>query len=380
LSKNVSLYIHIPFCVKKCLYCDFPSFSGLGAYYDDYVNILCREISEASIEFSGRNVKTIFIGGGTPTILQPRLIGKIMDTIMSNYEVEEDAEITIESNPGTLDKIKLNEFKQTYINRLSIGLQAWQNDLLKALGRIHTVDEFLKNYIDAKDVGFENINIDLMFSLPNQSIEDWEETLRNVISLCPEHISAYSLIIEEGTPFYEMSEKGIIKESDENLDRSMYYMLNNILSQNNYHRYEISNFAKNGYECEHNKVYWKTEEYRGFGLGAHSYVNGERYHNVYDFNDYIKSKGNLKKLITAVERLSDIEKQEEFMFMGLRMSEGISENNFKSRFSSDIYDIYKEELEVLIKEGLVMSQNGRFFLSERGIDVSNQVFEKFIRS
>ncbi|MEA4973485.1 MAG: radical SAM family heme chaperone HemW [Candidatus Metalachnospira sp.] len=379
MKKNVSLYIHIPFCIKKCLYCDFPSFGGMNAYFEDYVNALCSEISEASSEFTDRKIKTIFIGGGTPTILQPRFLGKIMDTVFTKYDVD-DAEISIESNPGTLDKLKLNELMQMYFNRLSMGLQSWQDKHLKALGRIHTADDFKRNYIEAREAGFKNINIDLMFSLPNQTIGDWEETLQNVIFLGPEHISAYSLIIEEGTPFYEMAQKGVIHEADDTLDRNMYYTANRILAQNGYSRYEISNFAKKGYECEHNKVYWKTEEYRGFGLGAHSYINGERFHNVYDFKGYTESKGNIKKLITDVEKLSVIEKQEEFMFMGLRMTKGISESDFRDRFSHNIYDVYGDELKELIKEELIVSQNDRLFLSERGIDVSNQVFEKFIRS
>lgn len=379
MNRNLSLYIHIPFCIRKCLYCDFPSFSGMNAYFADYVNTLCTEISEASSEFADRKVKTIFFGGGTPTVLKPKLLGKIIDTVISNYDVE-NAEITIESNPGTLDKLKLNELKQMYINRLSIGLQAWQNKHLKALGRIHTVDDFKRNYIETREVGFNNINVDLMFSLPNQTIEDWKETLQNIVFLNPEHISAYSLIIEENTPFYEMHENGKLMEIDEVLDRNMYYTVNDILAQNGYHRYEISNFAKKGYECEHNKVYWKTEEYRGFGLGSHSYINGKRYHNVYDFKDYIGSKGNTNRLITDVEKLSDAEKQEEFMFMGLRMTEGISEDEFKNRFAHNIYDVYGKEIEELINEKLIKSQDGRLFLSKRGIDISNQVFEKFLNS
>lgn len=351
----------------------------MNAYFDYYVDALCTEISEASSEFTDRKVKTIFFGGGTPTVLQPKLIGKIMDALISKYDVE-DAEITIESNPGTLDEFKLNELNQMNFNRLSMGLQAWQDKHLKALGRIHTVDDFKRNYIEAREAGFKNINIDLMFSLPNQTIEDWKETLQNIIFLSPEHISAYSLIIEEGTPFYEMSEKGAIKETDEALDREMYYTANDMLAKNGFYRYEISNYAKKRYECEHNKVYWRTEEYRGFGLGAHSFINGERFHNSYDFNGYIESKGNIKKLVTDIEKLSEAEKQEEFMFMGLRMSEGVSEDEFKKRFSHNIYDVYGEELKVLKQEGLIVSQKDRLFLSDRGIDISNQVFEKFIKS
>lgn len=352
----------------------------MNEYFEDYVRVLCSEISESSSKFTDRKIKTIFIGGGTPTVLNPKLLGRIMDTVLSKYDVDNDAEITIESNPGTLDKSKLNELNSMYFNRLSIGLQSWQNAHLKALGRIHTVNEFVKNYVEAREAGFKNINVDLMFSLPNQTIDEWKETLKNVIMLDPEHISAYSLIIEDGTPFYDMAQKGIINEIDDTLDRRMYYEANNILDQNGYHKYEISNYAKRGYECEHNKVYWRTKEYKGFGLGAHSYINGERFHNVYDFNDYIDSKGREAKLVTDIEKLTDYEKQEEFMFMGLRMTEGISEADFENKFLCSIYDVYGKELNMLINKGLIIKKDGNLFLSERGIDVSNQIFEKFIKS
>ncbi len=372
---NISLYIHIPFCVKKCLYCDFHSYGGYDRYFEDYVNKLCGEISEYSSEMYGMNVRSIFIGGGTPSILPARLTGRIMDAVVSKYNVDSNAEISIEANPGTLDFKKLIELKSMYFNRLSIGLQAWQNRLLKSIGRIHTSEEFEKNFFQAREAGFNNINLDLMFSLPGQSLSDWTETVEKAVELRPEHISAYSLIIEENTPFYDMYKNGLIKETEESLDREMYYMANSKLSENGYHRYEISNFAKKGYECLHNKVYWRTEEYRGFGLGAHSYFGGKRFHNTYDFKEYIEDK--LKALDEEI--LSEEERQEEFMFMGMRMSEGILENDFYSRFKTDIYDVYGRELKSLVHDGLVISENGRLYLSDRGIDVSNQIFEKFIK-
>ena len=372
---DISLYIHIPFCVKKCLYCDFPSYGGMDEYFEVYVNKLCGEISDAAGEMKGMNVRSIFIGGGTPSILPPKLMGKIMDAVINRYDVDSKAEITMEANPGTLDLDKLTELKSMYFNRLSIGLQAWQNRLLKSIGRIHTAEEFERNFYDARAVGFDNINLDLMFSLPGQSLLDWRETLQKAVGLNPEHISAYSLIIEEGTPFYDMYQKGIIKETEENLDRDMNYLVNAMLKENGYHRYEISNFAKKGFECEHNKVYWRTREYKGFGLGAHSYMDGRRFHNTYDFKEYIEEK--VKPLDT--ELLSDEEKEEEFMFMGLRMTEGISKRDFRERFKTDIYNVYGEELKTLIEEKLINEKDDRIFLSERGIDISNQIFEKFIR-
>lgn len=379
MKESISLYIHIPFCIRKCLYCDFLSFSNMDSYFSEYTDVLCSEIKELHNEISDRNVSTIFIGGGTPTILRSKEIGKIIDTVLNKCDVSDNAEITIESNPGTLDACKLRELNQMYINRLSIGLQAWQDRLLKKLGRIHTNLDFIKNYTEAREAGFKNINVDLMFSLPTQSIAEWHETLNNVMLLNPEHISAYSLIVEENTPFYDMRDKGIIKETDEETDRDMYYSAVNMLSENGYKRYEISNFARNGFESRHNEVYWRTQEYIGFGLGAHSYINGKRYHNTTDFGEYITSKGKRKYLVRDIEKLTEDEKQEEFMFMGLRMTEGVSEEIFKKRFSESIYDVYGNEIKELKNTGLLVADNGRLFLTDRGIDVSNQIFEKFIK-
>ena len=374
MKQEISLYIHIPFCVRKCLYCDFPSFPGMDGMFEDYVRRLCREMGEAAPSFQGIGVKSVFFGGGTPSILPPALMGRIMDKIMSAYDVNSDAEISMEANPGTLDAAKLREYKSMYFNRLSIGLQAWQDRLLERLGRIHSVGEFEDNFLQARDAGFKNINVDLMFSLPGQTLDDWQETLEKVIRLDPEHISAYSLIIEEGTPFFDMYEKGQITETDENTDRRMYYLAKEMLSDKGFRQYEISNFAKEGFECRHNITYWRTEEYRGFGLGAHSYVDGTRFHNSDDMKEYMAGGGRLD-----MEKLTPEEMQEEFMFMGLRMNEGISREEFLKRFKTDITSVYGQEISELISEGLLTENKGRISLTDRGIDVSNQVFEKFIR-
>ena len=374
MKQEISLYIHIPFCVRKCLYCDFPSFSGMDGMFEDYVRRLCREMGEAAPSFQGIGVKSVFFGGGTPSILPPALMGRIMDKIMSAYDVNSDAEISMEANPGTLDAAKLREYKSMYFNRLSMGLQAWQDRLLERLGRIHRGGEFEDNFLQARDAGFKNINVDLMFSLPGQTLDDWQETLEKVIRLDPEHISAYSLIIEEGTPFFDMYEKGQITETDENTDRRMYYLAKEMLSDKGFRQYEISNFAKDGFECRHNITYWRTEEYQGFGLGAHSYVDGTRFHNSADMKEYMAGGGRLD-----MEKLTPEEMQEEFMFMGLRMNEGISKEEFLKRFKTDITSVYGQEIVELISEGLLTENKGRISLTDRGIDVSNQVFEKFIR-
>ena len=374
MKQEISLYIHIPFCVRKCLYCDFPSFSGMDGMFEDYVRRLCREMGEAAPSFQGIGVKSVFFGGGTPSILPPALMGRIMDKIMSAYDVNSDAEISMEANPGTLDAAKLREYKSMYFNRLSMGLQAWQDRLLERLGRIHRGGEFEDNFLQARDSGFKNINVDLMFSLPGQTMDDWQETLEKVMRLDPEHISAYSLIIEEGTPFFDMYDKGQITETDENTDRRMYYLAKEMLSDKGFRQYEISNFAKEGFECRHNITYWRTEEYRGFGLGAHSYVDGTRFHNSADMKEYMDGGGRLD-----MEKLTPEEMQEEFMFMGLRMNEGISREEFLKRFKTDITSVYGQEISELISEGLLTENNGRISLTDRGVDVSNQVFEKFIR-
>ena len=318
------------------------------------------------------------MGGGTPTILQPKLLGKITDSIFNNYNVDNNVEFTCEANPGTVDAYKLGEMKQMEINRLSFGFQAWQNNLLKTLGRIHDRDAFLRNLDEAKKAGFKNINCDLMFSLPNQTLDDWQETLEKVTALDIQHISAYSLIVEEGTPFYRMYEEGKLNLPDEETDRKMYSLANEILKDKGFERYEISNYAKKGFESRHNITYWETRQYAGFGLGSHSYINGERYHNTYDMAKYIASKGRISLIKEDTEILSEEMKMEEFMFMGLRMVQGIEREEFRRRFKKDIDDVYENEIKSLKEDKLLLEKDGRIFLTERGTDISNMVFEKFI--
>lgn len=376
--KQLSIYIHIPFCKKKCLYCDFPSFSGCENIYEDYVNSLVSELYGNAGEYSEYEIATIFIGGGTPTVLSPKQLGRILDMVLSKYNVRNDAEITIEANPGTVNAQIFKELKSMYVNRLSFGVQAWQNSLLTSLGRIHDNETFVRNFNEAREVGFKNISCDLMFSLPNQTLSDWEETLEKIMRLNPEHISAYSLIIEDGTPFKEMYEKGMFKATDEAFDREMYYLAKEMLQDKGYNQYEISNFAKQGFESRHNIVYWNTKEYLGFGLGAHSYIRGERFHNTYAMSDYINAKGNIIRLREEIETLSKEEKIEEFMFMGLRMTEGISISEFKKRFNSDVEYVFKDSVDYLIDQKLLYKKDDTLALTDKGIDLSNFVFEKFI--
>lgn len=365
-----SLYVHIPFCVKKCLYCDFNSYSMSSGIQDEYVEYLIKEINSLGID----RFQTIFVGGGTPTILSLESMEKLLKELSKFSPME----FTLEANPGTLDDDKLKLMNSYGVNRLSIGLQAWQDRLLKKLGRIHTLDGFLNSYNMARRHGFNNINIDIMFDIPDQSFEDWIETVEKVKGLKPEHISAYSLIIEEETPFYDMNKKGLLNLVDEENERNMYWFVVESLEAFGLMQYEISNFSIPGYECRHNITYWLNEEYIGVGAGAHSYVSGVRYSNKKGVKSYIEGikTGNAKENITFI---STDDEMSEFMFLGLRMINGICKERFNQRFGVDIYKVYSREIEELKELGLISEKDGFIKLTKKGIDLSNQVFVKFLR-
>ena len=373
-----SLYIHIPFCIQKCLYCDFTSFANKEYLYSDYTNVLIKELIQKAPLCHNEVIQTIFLGGGTPTILPICFLQKIMDTIFQYYTVSNNAEITIEANPGTLSSTVLSALYTMGFRRISIGLQSWQNELLQKLGRIHNRTTFLKNYDNARKAGFKNINIDIMFSLPEQTYSQWQQTLYSILYLQPEHISAYSLIIEEGTPFYHFYEQNKLLLPEEQTDRAMYHLTQELLAQYGYHQYEISNFCKQGYESRHNKVYWQTKQYLGFGLGAHSYYKNKRFHNTYNIQKYIQSKGNANLLTEDIEHLTTAQLQSEFMFMGLRMTKGISEYTFQKRFGVSIDSVYGKQLSLLTEQKLLQKKKQRYYLTNRGIDLSNTVFCAFI--
>lgn len=332
---------------------------------ENYKNALINEINSFSTD---AKVKSIFFGGGTPTAVDAYFICEIMDNISKGFIIKENAEITIESNPGTLTLEKAEAYAKSGINRISIGMQAWQNRLLKALGRIHTQEEFLKSYEIAERLF--NVNVDLMFALPKQSISDWQETLENVTALNPEHISAYSLIVEEGTPFYDMYKT---EPCDEKTDRQMYYTARDYLAEKGYYQYEISNFAKKGFESKHNLTYWQRGEYKGFGLGAASLLNNERLKNTENFKDYLKGIAVAEK-----ESLTVDDQISEFMFLGLRCTKGISIAEFEKEFNKNIFDVFSKQLEKLKKEKLIEISEDRIYLTHRGIDLSNMVFVEFI--
>ncbi len=373
-----SLYIHIPFCVRKCRYCDFLS----GPYGEDmreaYVKALVAELRRESLFYRNREVETIFFGGGTPSLLTEEQLTRIMHTIYNCFRVARQAEISLEMNPGTVTKEKLKTMGVLGINRLSIGLQSASDELLRQLGRIHTWAQFEECYGLARQQGFDNINIDVMSALPGQSLEVYEETLHKVLELEPEHISAYSLILEEGTWFWEHQ-----KELDfvgEDLDRQMYGRTKELLAKKGYIRYEISNYARPGYACQHNLAYWRRTDYVGFGIGAASFVEGVRYRNTGQIKAYLTQKSPKNQ----IEPLSVQDAMEEFMFLGLRCMEGVYAQEFEKQFGRSLQDVYGEAIDALKQEGLLSvshdekAENSRVFLTERGIDLSNYVFEKFL--
>ena len=372
--KEISLYIHIPFCKQRCFYCDFPTFAGKERFREDYIEALVKEIED---KCSNYLIKTIFIGGGTPSYLEENELEKLLIAV-SKLNLSDKLEYSMECNPGTVNEEKLKVMKKYWINRISFGLQSCNDQLLKKIGRIHTFEEFLENYNLARKIGFNNINVDLMYGLPNLTIQDWKNTLEKICELNPEHISAYSLIIEEGTAFYKLYEKDKLDLPNEDDERVMDKLTKDILKANGYHQYEISNFALNGKECEHNKVYWSLDEYIGVGSASSSYIDGYRLVNTSDINDYIKKiNDNVSVVIDKYENSSEDE-IEEFVFMGLRMVSGIDLLKFNKKFGVDINSIYKKVIEKNIKDGLLVVEKNKMFLTAKGMELSNSVMSDFI--
>lgn len=379
MKKELELYLHIPFCVSKCKYCDFLSAPSGEEQRQIYVERLCRRIRYWSdvIHNYGYEIVSIFVGGGTPSILTEAQITQVFEAVHESFPIREDAEITLEMNPGTDVKDKLPVYRELGINRLSMGLQSADNEELKCLGRIHTYEDFRQVYQWAREAGFTNINVDLMSAIPGQMLESYEDTLRKVADLEPEHISAYSLIIEEGTPFYERYGEGRHAEElpNEDIERQMYVRTGEILEDYGYHRYEISNYAKDGYECRHNLGYWDRKEYLGLGAGASSLMDHIRWKEP----DHIgPSTGLVLEEREDFTRLRRKDEMEEFMFLGLRKINGVSEYDFYKSFRVSMDEIYKESIENLIKEGLLVREEDRIRLTARGIDLSNYALSQFL--
>ncbi len=380
--RKLSLYVHIPFCQRKCHYCDFLSAPASGGEQKEYVKALCHEIRSEGKEYKGALIDTIFFGGGTPSLLTGVELGEIMTTLRENFAVEKDAEITLEVNPGTVDWERLKAWQRHGINRLSVGLQSAANEELKELGRIHTWEEFLTTWKSIRDCGFSNVNIDLMSALPGQTLTSYENTLRRVLELRPEHISAYSLMIEEDTPFYRRFGRGGDEEyrlPSEEEDRRMYERTKELLGEAGYERYEISNYSIPGYECGHNTGYWTGKEYLGLGLGASSYTGDMRFSRESKLEVYICKILSGESTVVWQQRLDLQERMEEFMFLGLRMMRGVSPKRFKELFGIALEERYEKQLIKLKEMGLLEeTREGRLALTERGIDVSNQVFVEFL--
>lgn len=376
-KKELELYIHIPFCEKKCAYCDFLSFPRGKDVQKQYVDKLLSEIEQKSGDFRDAEVPSIFIGGGTPSILEPSQIRDIMGCLRESFCIRKDAEISMEANPGTVNGDKLEIYRQAGINRLSFGLQSADNRELKLLGRIHTWETFLLSYQRARECGFKNINVDLMSALPGQTVESWMETLRRTALLMPEHISAYSLILEEGTPFFERygDGRGEGLLPDEDAEREMYHRTKVYLKEQGYKRYEISNYARERRECRHNIGYWSNVPYLGLGLGASSYVDGRRFRNEEDLSAYL---GGSPKARFDEEILSIRDMEEEFFYVGLRLTSGVSLEEFENRFHIRAEEVYPGIMEKFVRDGAAVIENGRFRLTDYGMDVSNYVMAGFL--
>ncbi len=377
--RKVGIYIHIPFCKQKCFYCDFVSYCDKTKFIDRYIDCLKKEIESKS----NKNeivIDTIYIGGGTPSIIDVKLIIEVLESIKENFNVEKEAEITIEINPGTVNEEKLKLYKEEGINRVSIGLQSTNNDLLKMLGRIHTYEEFLKCSNMARNIGFKNINVDLMLGLPSQTLDDINKSMKRIINLKPEHVSVYSLIVEDGTKLARDVENGKLILPEEEIERNMYWKVKQTLENNGYIHYEISNFAKKGYESKHNMNCWSQKEYLGFGASAHSYFKSMRYSNIEDIEEYIDniSKGKIEqnKKVHEIQTVEDSKK--EYMLLGLRKIDGVNITEFKNKFVDNPIYLFKKELSRLACEKLIEIDENRIKLTDKGLDLANIVWEEFV--
>ncbi len=380
-KKPLSVYVHIPFCKRKCLYCDFPSAPGTPDEIAYYFRVLMKEIRSFEALDSLHTVMTVFFGGGTPSLVNPMYIEQVLNLLRTQYHFDKDIEITLEANPGTLTKESLEAYRRMGIGRLSLGLQSVHEDELKMLGRIHSYKDFLRSYEMAREAGFSNLNVDLMSGLPRQTMEKWQKTLETVSSLEPEHISAYSLIIEEGTPFAETwgTRQGRIYLPGEELDRQMYHYTKEFLASRGYERYEISNYTKPGRECRHNMTYWTCGEYIGFGQSAASYVDERRFQNPPDKEEYWNYARSAYASFKQTKPLSLKAREEEYMFLGLRTARGISREEFKKRFGESFPGTYEKKLLDYCQQGFMEKVNERIRLTDKGIDVSNVIMADFLQ-
>lgn len=378
MKKDLGLYIHIPFCIKKCAYCDFLSWSGDKNQKEEYVRDLEQEIRSYKTFAADYQVSTVYFGGGTPSILETGQIERIMGALRQTFRIEKKAEITLEMNPGTARKEKLKAYRQLGINRLSIGIQSVKNENLKLLGRIHTYEDFLESYHMAREAGFDNISGDLISSLPGQTLEEWKEELEILIRTPLEHLSVYQLIIEEGTEFYERYGEHEELLPDEETSREIYLWTGEYLENQGFRQYEISNYARAGKESRHNLRYWERKDYLGLGLGAASMIRNMRMSNTRDWEKYRTGCRDPRKIREEVEFLEEPRQIEEFMFLGLRKTRGVSRKEFRRTFGKDLDLIYEKTLKKCLENGMLQESGDRIFLSEEGILLSNQIFADFL--
>jgi oxygen-independent coproporphyrinogen-3 oxidase len=375
---KMGLYIHIPFCKIKCNYCDFTSYAGMEEYWEEYVNAVIAELILKSGEYGHLCIDTIFLGGGTPSLIPEKYIVKILDTVYKFYNVPVFCEITIESNPNTLSAEKLSAYRNSGINRLSIGLQACQDRLLKKLGRIHTYKDFERALKLAEKCGFSNINTDIIFGIPYQTFEEWQETVLRVISLNINHISCYSMMIEEGTVFGKMLEEGTLHAVSDELDRKMYHYARRRFNEAGFEQYEISNFAKHQYQCRHNMNYWNRGQYIGIGAGAHSFTNNRRYANTTDVLEYISGIKNNKPVLSEESEILTPEGLSEKMILGLRLNQGVDLKMISAEFDVDAEKKYEKSIKKLLLQQLIELNNHVIKLTEKGMDLANYVFIEFM--
>ena len=388
-EKEIGLYIHIPFCKQKCYYCDFTSYANKEELVERYIKCLKKEI----LQYANENkimsehgleeryvIKTIYIGGGTPSAIDEVYIINVLDTIKDNFKMRDNAEITIEVNPGTVNKDKLESYRECGINRLSIGLQAVQDDILKCIGRIHTYKDFENTYEYAREVGFDNINVDLMINLPNQTLDDVKESVKTILSLKPEHISVYSLILEPNTKMYELINSKTLTIASDETERQMYWYVKDTLEKHKYNQYEISNFTKSGFESKHNMDCWNQKEYIGVGASASSFMENKRYSNISELEKYIENieKGTPNKNLVLEEFLDEESKMDEFMMLGLRKIDGVDIKEFERIFQINPIMKYCKKLDKLNREGLIEIDENNIKLSNKGIDLANLVWEEFV--
>lgn len=377
-AQDIGIYIHIPFCARKCRYCDFTSWSGMESAWEAYVQAVIRELALKSTMARQRRVMSVFIGGGTPSLLPYALILRILDAVRKYYQLLPDAEITIEANPGTFDDDRIKAYREAGINRISIGLQAYQDHLLAFLGRIHTARQFDEAVFIAQKHGFSNINADIIFGIPYQTMDDWLETLSRVLSHQIPHVSCYSLTVEEDTPFGRMKREGTWQDPDEELERSMYHTAMEVLREAGLEQYEISNAAKPHFRCRHNMNYWLRGEYLGFGAAAHSFFGRKRSANTSDLKRYMEGVAQGSPILDECYPVSDEEALSESIILGLRLTEGIDLDVLSSVYHTDVRMKYRKKLEELAERNLVELAGSVVRLTKRGTDFANQVFVEFI--